>query len=61
MLGPLLFNVFLCDPLLEDKNNYFANYVDYSTSYFVGSTTAEVLEIYLASSKNCFLGLQTIK
>ena len=23
-LGPLLFNIFLCDPLLEDENNYFA-------------------------------------
>ena len=42
ILGPLLFNIFLCDLFLEDKNNYFANYTDDTTLYSVGSTTTEV-------------------
>ena len=28
ILGPLLFNIFLCDLFIEDKNNYFANNAD---------------------------------
>ena len=43
-LGPLLFNIFLCDLFLEDENNFFANYADDTTPYSTGSTTAEVLE-----------------
>ena len=31
ILGPLLFNIFLCDLFLEDENNYFANYADDTT------------------------------
>ena len=31
ILGPLLFNIFLCDLFLEDENNYFANYADHTT------------------------------
>ena len=33
ILGPLLFNIFLCDLFLEDENNYFANHTDGTTSY----------------------------
>ena len=44
ILGPLSFNIFLCDLFLEDEFNYFANYADDTTPYFVGSTTAEVLK-----------------
>ena len=43
MQGTVLFNIFLCDLFLEDKNYYFPNYADDTTPYFVGSTTAEVL------------------
>ena len=32
-----MYNTFLCDLYLEDKNNYFANYADDTTPYFVGS------------------------
>ena len=32
ILGPLLFNIFLCDLFFEDENNYFANYADDTTS-----------------------------
>ena len=44
IFGPLLFNVFLCDLFLEDENDYFANYVDDTTPYYVSSTSTEVLE-----------------
>ena len=44
ILGPLLFNISLCDLFLEDKNNYFANYADDTTPYSAGNTTTEVLE-----------------
>ena len=39
-----MFNVFLYVLFLEDEDNYFANYVNDTTPYFVGSTTAEFLE-----------------
>ena len=44
ILGPLLFNIFLCNLFLEDENNYFAIYADDSTQYSVGSTATELLE-----------------
>ena len=43
IIGPMLFNIFLCDLFLEDENNYFANCADDITSYSVDSTTTEVL------------------
>ena len=39
-----MFNIFLYDFFLEDENDYFANYADDTTPYFVGGVTAEVLE-----------------
>ena len=50
----LLFNTFLCDLFLEDGNNYFANYADDTTPYFVGSATAEVLENLSCLTKKFF-------
>ena len=45
ILGSLLLNIFLCHLFLENENNYFANYADGTTPYFVrSSTTTEVLE-----------------
>ena len=41
ILGPLLFNIFLCDLFLEYKNN-FANYADDTISYSVGTKTTKV-------------------
>ena len=43
ILGPLLFNIFLCDIFFEDESSYFANYADDTTPYTVGSNTTEVL------------------
>ena len=53
-LGPLLYNIFLCDLFLEDKNNYFANYADDTTPYSVGSTTTEELENLSGITKKLF-------
>ena len=39
---------------LEDQNNYFANYADDTTSYFVGSATAEVCENLSCLTKKLF-------
>ena len=54
ILGPLLFNIFLCDLFLEDENNYFANYADDTTPYSVASTTTEVLENLSGFTKKLF-------
>ena len=44
VFGPLLFNVFLCDLFIEDENDYFENYSDDTTPYYVSSTSTEVSE-----------------
>ena len=54
ILGPLLFNIFLCDLFLEDEKNYFANYADATTPYSVGSTTTEVLENLSGNNEKLF-------
>ena len=56
ILGPLLFIIFLCDIFLENelKNNYFSNYADDTTPYFVGNITAEVLEDLSFLTKKLF-------
>ena len=54
ILGPLLFNIFLCDLFLEDENNYFANYAGDTTPYYFGSTTAEVLDNLSCLTKKMF-------
>ena len=54
ILGPLLFNIFLCDRFLEDEYNYFANYADDTAPYSTGSTTVEVLENLPGITKKLF-------
>ena len=39
---------------LEDENSFFANYVDGTTPYSVGSTTTEVLENLSGISRKLF-------
>ena len=44
ILGPLLFDIFLCDLLLEQEGCCFTNYADDATPYVVANNTAEVIE-----------------
>ena len=37
ILGPLLFNIFLCDLFLSIENNYFTNYADDTIPYVIGN------------------------
>ena len=42
-MGPLLFNIFLCDLFLSIENNYFTNYADDTSPYVVGNNPDEVV------------------
>ena len=44
ILGPLLFNIFLCDLFLEHENCCYTNYADDTTPYIVANNTGEVVE-----------------
>ena len=44
ILGPLSFNIFLCDLFLEHEDCCFTNYADDTTPYVVANNTAEVIE-----------------
>ena len=44
ILGPLLFNIFLCDLFLEHEECCFTNYADDTTPYVVANNTEEVME-----------------
>ena len=54
ILGPLLFNISLCDLFLGDETNHFANYADDTTPCSVGSITTEVLENLSSITKRLF-------
>ena len=43
ILGPLLFNIFLCDLFLSIENKYFTNYADDTTPYVIGNNPDEVV------------------
>ena len=43
ILGPLLFNIFLCDLFLSIENNYFTNYAADTTPYVIGNNPDEVV------------------
>ena len=49
-----MFNTFLCDLFLEDESNYFTNFADNTTPYFIGITIAEVLENLPCLTKKLF-------
>ena len=42
-MGPLLFNIFLCDLFLSTESNYFTNYADDTTPYAIGNNSGEVV------------------
>ena len=43
VLGPLLFNIDLCDPFFEDHSSDFANFADDTTPYECGPILNEVM------------------
>ena len=44
ILGPLLFNIFLCDLFLIMKNIDLASYADDNTPYITGNSIDEVIQ-----------------
>ena len=44
ILGPLLFNIFVCDMFLMLEHTYFASYGDENTPYTVNENTKEVIQ-----------------
>ena len=52
ILGPLLFNIFLCDLFFEDESSYFANYADDITEVLTNlSCHAQKLFIWFANNQ----------
>ena len=43
ILGPIFFNIFLCDPFIIIDTTYFASYADDNSPYVVTNTATEVL------------------
>ena len=54
ILGPLLFNIFLCDMFLFCNDIDFASYADDNTPYCIGKTPEEVISQLEKSSKSIF-------
>ena len=54
ILGPLLFNTFLCDMFLFCKDVDFASYADDNTPYCIGKATKEVISQLEKSSTSIF-------
>ena len=54
ILGPLLFNIFMCDLFLIVNNVDFTNYADDNTPFASGNTPAEVLECRDYASNKLF-------
>ena len=54
ILGPLLFNIYLCDLFLEHEDCCFTNYADDTTPYVVANNTAEVIENFTIVTQKLF-------
>ena len=54
ILGPLLFNIFLCDIFFFCNDIDFASYADDNTPYCIGKTPEEVISQLEKSSKSIF-------
>ena len=54
VLGPLLFNIFLCDLFSIMNDVDFPNYADDNTPFFVGNTLVEVIFKLQSDSKTLF-------
>ena len=54
VLGPLQFNIFLCDLFLTIEGNYFTNYADDTTPYVIGNNAEEVVSELKAITQKLF-------
>ena len=54
ILGPLLFNIFLCDPFLIVGNIDIASYANDNTPYTAGNSMEEVIQILENAAKTLF-------
>ena len=54
ILGPLLFNIFLCDLFLIMENIDIASYADDNTPYTAGNSMEEVIQKLENAAKNDF-------
>ena len=61
VLGPTLFNIFLCYLFLDQGNYHFTNYEDDTTPCVVGNNTTAVLSSLTKLVKNYSFGLLTTK
>ena len=53
-MGPLLFNIFLCDLFLTIEGNYFTNYAHDTTPYVIGNNAEEVVSELKAITQKLF-------
>ena len=58
ILGPLLFNIFLCDFFLGIGDNYFTNYADDTTLYVIDNNSMENVSKLKAISQELFTCLE---
>ena len=56
ILGPLLFNIFLCDLFLIMENTDIASYADDNTPYTTGNSIEEVIQKLENAAKTLFQG-----
>ena len=61
ILGPLLFNIFLCDLFLIMENIDIASYADDNTPYTTGNSIEEVIQKSETLQKCFFSGLVITK
>ena len=54
-MGPLLFNIFLCDLLLSTESNYFTNYADDTIPYVIGNEAEEVVSELKTIAEKLFI------
>ena len=54
ILGPLLFNIFLCDLFFIMKETDFSSYADHNTNYRTADTNEEVIKLLERDSTMLF-------
>ena len=61
ILGPLLFNRFLCDLFLSIESNYFTNYADDTTAYVIGNNSDKAVSELKDITENLLTGFLRTK